>query len=432
MKVLVLAAGMSRRFENSGKPKVIEQFMGRPLLERVILSAKESGLTEFYVVVGHSNGEIVNSLGDGSRLGVRITYVKSEHWEKGNGYSVLAAKSALDGERFLLVMGDHQFDPNIVRRLIKTDISVGCVACVDRNIGSVYDVDEATKVLTGDGKVWGIGKDLKVFDAVDCGIFLCTGEIFGVLQECVGRGEDELSHAIALLAKRGKVKAVDVDGAFWFDIDTPADLKEAERRMLCTLCRKEDGVVSRSINRKISTRITGKLAKTGITPTQVSLISFILGIFSVPLLSTGQYPLLLAGGVVVQLASILDGCDGELARVKFLTTRHGAFLDSVMDRYVDALVILALAYGYWRVVGGTLIWFACLFALIGSFAVSYTRARYEGAFGQHLPARGIPATRDARLFLFMVGAIFNQVLPTLVVVGVLTNAEVVRRMVRCR
>jgi len=432
VRVLVLAAGMGRRFGNSGRPKVLERLLGLPLLERVILTVREAGPSEFCVVVGHSNGEIINALGDGSRLGVRITYVNNEDWEKGNAYSVLAAKEVLNGDRFLLVMGDHQFDPEIIRRLVEIRISEGCVACVDRNLSSVFDVHEATKVLLEDGKVRDVGKNLGEFNAVDCGIFLCTSDVFSAVQECVARGQGELSHAIALLARQGKVRAMDVKGAFWFDVDTPGDLREAKRRILRALSKKEDGIVSKSINRRISTRISARLAGSGITPMQMSILSFLLGLLAVPFFSSGQYPFLFAGGMLIQLSSILDGCDGELARLKFRTTRRGGFLDSVLDRYADAFMIISLAYGYWRIAGGEFVWLACLLALSGSFAVSYTRARYEGVFGTGIRPGGIPATRDVRIFLLAVGAFVNQPLPALAVVGVMSNAEAIRRLIRWR
>ena len=104
-------------------------------------------------------------------------------------------------------------------------------------------------------------------------------------------------------------------------------------------------------------------------------------------------------------------------------------MDSVLDRYVDSLLILGLTYGCWRVVGEAVLVIGLL-ALVGSLGISYTRARYESAFGSLAPIDwGIPVKRDGRLFLIMVGALMNQAQATLAILAVLTNAEVVRRLV---
>ena len=430
MKALILAAGKGERLGLVNSTKVLERFLGLSLLERVILSAREAGVKEFYIVVGYRGDDAITALGDGTRFGVHINYLKNEQWEKGNGRSVLIAKDKLEHERFFLLMGDHLLDSNIIKRLSETEFSGSCLVCTDKNLSTIFDLPEAMKVLVEDGHIRAIGKDIREFNAVDCGISLCTGEIFDAIEKSIANGQDELSQAIALLAGRDRAEAFDISGSFWFDIDTPRDMKEAKKRMLKSLTRREDGVVSRLLNRGISTRISSRLVDWNISPNVVSWIAFFTSVLAASLFLSGKYLFIALGGLIVQLASIIDGCDGEIAKLKFLRSRYGALLDSVLDRYADALIIACLTYGYWHIVGGGLVWLVGLAALIGSLGISYTRARYESAFASPIPVGGsIPATRDVRLFIIMLGALLNQVFVTLAILAILTNAEVIRRMI---
>lgn len=432
MKAVILAAGKGERLGTIDRPKALERLLGLSLVERAILSAKEAGIKEFCVAVGYRGEDVMAELGDGERLGVKIEYVENKRWDKGNSYSVLAAKGKVNG-KFLLLMSDHVFDPEALKRLREVDIEEGCVLCIDRDLAGIFDLEEATKVFVEGDKIKLIGKGLREFNGVDCGILLCTGDVFRALNESVASGREELSHAVALLASEGRARAFDITGLFWHDIDTPADLDEAERRMLRSLIKREDGIISRLLNRRISIRISKRLVDLTISPNTLSFLAFFTGIVAALLFFTGKYTLLALGGLLAQASSILDGCDGEVARLKFLQSKRGAWLDSVLDRYADALLILGLTYYGWSLEGINLIWGVGFVALVGSFAVSYTRARYESVFSSSIPSGlEIPVKRDGRLFILMIGALLNQALYTLLILAILTHAEVARRLISWR
>jgi len=77
-----------------------------PYIERVILTAKQAGIDEFVVVVGYLGKKIRAKLGDGGKLGVKITCIQNTNWETGNGVSVLKAKELLK-EEFVLLMAER-------------------------------------------------------------------------------------------------------------------------------------------------------------------------------------------------------------------------------------------------------------------------------------------------------------------------------------
>lgn len=116
-----------------------------------------------------------------------------------------------------------------------------------------------------------------------------------------------------------------------------------------------------------------------------------------------------------------------MARLKFQQTDYGAWFDAVLDRYADGLIILGMVYGWWGLHGGVEIWIIGFVALIGSFMNSYTAIKYDVIFMKSKKAN-IRFGRDIRLFLIMVGALFNQIYYALLILGILVNAESIRRL----
>ena len=195
----------------------------------------------------------------------------------------------------------------------------------------------------------------------------------------------------------------------------------------------QEGLVSQHLNRRVSRPLSRWLARTPITPNQVSLVSFAIALASLGLFLGGYN---LWAGVAAQASSIVDGVDGDLARLKGMATRFGGFFDAVLDRYADVAILSGLAYwslafearapsGVVGVVG--------LLAIVGALMVSYTRARAEASLGVtfHGPALTL-ASRDARLLLIMVGAVLGQALATLALLALLANGVVLWRVALAR
>ena len=188
-----------------------------------------------------------------------------------------------------------------------------------------------------------------------------------------------------------------------------------------------DGYISRHINRKMSEPMARLLAKTRVTPNQMTWAAFGIAFLSFASFVLGHN---IIAGILVQLSSIVDGIDGSLARLKGMTSEFGGFLDSVLDRYADILIVLGLTL--WSLSHETYsgIWLAGFLAITGIICVSYTRARI-GLDHRHLFDKGLKsvASRDIRLFLIMIGAIIGQAYFCLIVIAVLTNVVVFYRLI---
>jgi choline kinase len=150
MKCLIIAAGKGSRLSKKGDTKPLVPLLGLSLIERVIITAKKSGLSDFYVVTGY-NGKTVKHFLEklALRRGVKITTITNDEWKKENGVSVLKANERLK-ENFILLMSDHIFNGDILKRLKSEQVREGeVILAVDYNIigNHLVDVGDVTKVL---------------------------------------------------------------------------------------------------------------------------------------------------------------------------------------------------------------------------------------------------------------------------------------------
>jgi phosphatidylglycerophosphate synthase len=136
-------------------------------------------------------------------------------------------------------------------------------------------------------------------------------------------------------------------------VETPADVEAAERRLLKSVVKGTDGFMARHVERPISLQISRRLAGTAITPNQMSLISVAVGMCGGPFFLSSR-PLMQTIGALLFLAhSILDGCDGELARLKFQQSRWGGVLDFWGDNVVHTIIFGCMGVG-WSLAAGAI------------------------------------------------------------------------------
>ena len=434
MKCLILAAGKGSRLAARGDSKPLVSFLGLSLIERTILTAQSCGLTEFYVVTGYGGHKVRAFLDKFSQeKNLDITHIINEDWEKENGLSVLKAKELLD-EKFILMMVDHLFDRDILLKLKDQQIQENeVILAVDSNVSSnnLVDIDDVTKVLAKDGRILDIGKNIDKYNAFDTGFFLCSPSIFAAIEKSITLDNDStLSGGIRILAKANAVRALDVSGNFWMDLDDENAFRKARKRILGKLTKFSDGPVSRYLNRPISTRITRFLVKTKVTPNQISFFSFLLCLISSVLFLKGGYATLLAGAILAQIASIIDGCDGEIARLKYQSSAFGGWFDAVLDRYADAFLLFGLTCHIYFLNDNFLYIVIGFFALTGTFMNSYTADKYDAFMKKRLGPKDhyFRIGRDVRIAIIFLGALINQIFLILLIIGVVTNVENVRRV----
>lgn len=410
MKAVILASGLSRRMKDK-KPKPLIELLGLPIIEHTIRKLRNKNIG---IIVVYHREEIKNYL---SKNFPEIEFVYNPEPERENGYSLYLVKNLIEDD-FLLLMSDHYYGDGFFDRIKRYEKTIIFVSKF------VYDEEEATKVKVDDGHVIDIGKNLKEYDFFDTGFFYCKKEIFTYIERIIkDKYKITISDIIIELSKDKKV-GYEIVEEVWFDIDTRNDLKYAEKFLERSLIKKEDGIVSKKINRKISIKISKILVKYDIfTPNVITIISFIIAIISGIFFLLKKYIL---AGILAQVSSIVDGCDGEVARIKSMRSKFGAIFDSILDRYADSFIFFAAAssFGFSDIINLTL--FLTISATIMiSYASHLTKIRPK------------LMSRDVRLFLVMIGSLltmFNEylLLYTLLSIGILSHIDVFSIILRSK
>ncbi len=372
-KAVIIAAGNGSRLHGyqNNCPKPIVKVGGMPLLKRVILAAKKAGVEEFVIVLGYQAARIRKSI-TAKKLGVKITWVRNLDWRNPNGISVLKAEKYVDG-KFLLFMSDHVFDPAILKKLEKVNLGNDHgLLCVDYALNRVPNLDDATKVRTEQNRLINLGKSLTDFNAIDVGIFVCTPHIFNALRQSQENGDYTLSGGVRVLSQENRMRTFNIEDSYWQDVDTIPDVHHAERILLRSTRSSGDGIIAKAINRNISNRITKWLIKTPITPNQISIFNLLFSVFIAWLVSFGKPLNTIIGGVLFQFASILDGCDGEVAKIKLRTSKAGAFIDTITDQISYFIFIIGVTIGAYNATGDfRIIYIAGVSIIFLIFALKY-------------------------------------------------------------
>ncbi|MEE8129016.1 MAG: NTP transferase domain-containing protein [Vicinamibacterales bacterium] len=424
---VILAAGEGRRLSTvHGVPKPATEILGLSLGERVMLACLGAGVDRFVIVLG-AQAETVRAHFErvAARRGCAVDFVTAADWPLGNGVSTLAARDLVEDARFLLVMADHLVSASLIQQVLRGPLGPGDVGLgVDHDTAGLFDLDDAMKVDIDEGRVRRIGKQLRTWNAVDTGVFLATPALFDALEDAGQRGRYGLCDGIESLAEDGRVQAIDVTGEPWIDVDTPAALREARRRLLQSLGKPgADGYVAAHLNRRLSVPISARLAQTPVTPTQITVVSFLIALGGAACFAVGGHWTAVIGALLVQLSSVVDGCDGELARLRHLATARGGWLDTMLDRYADAAVVVGITLGYAAGHAGVLPWLGGMAASTGFLLASYTTKEYALSHGTAYPNDWLNRLkrRDLRLFVIACGGLIGYPYYAMVAMGALSH-----------
>jgi len=402
---VILAAGRSERLSGvtRGRSKALQQLGGVPLVERTVRALLAAGIERVIVVVGHDADRVEPA----ARLAHgNVQIVRAEGWEAGNGASLAATEPYLAGEElFVLLCGDHVFADGALDGLMR---SREPAVLVDPSPAPGAWA-EGTRVRIREGRALAFGEDLPD-PAIDCGAFVLPRSVFAAHRRAAREGDHSLSGAVTRLARSTPLRTVRLRaGMWWQDVDTPQDLRAARALVRRSLGKDTDGPVSRYLNRPISTRISMTLAALRLSPTLLSFLTFLVGMWGAWSLSAGRA---LMGGLLVQAASVLDGTDGETARLLGRASARGAFIDGLFDRMVDAAIVAALWLWAWDDPSRAFRIGVMTVSAIGWGLLAMALKRPVSIFA--VPKREEPGLsalvggRDARMLILALGSLANQ------------------------
>ncbi|MCC7430119.1 NTP transferase domain-containing protein [bacterium] len=229
-EAVIIAAGQGSRIIKDflhTTHKCLIDLDGKKLIEHIIFSLASFGIRKVNLVTGFES-EILQKQVSKLNLNIELKFIKNDNWEAGNGTSVFAASGFVRSENFILTMADHWFSPDLIKIINDKNLGFKNILAVDELIENINDVDDATKVKLGSkSEILEIGKDLEVFDAIDCGVFRFSHEIFEALEQAINQNEFSLSGGVKRLIKKQKMHFVEINGSLWQDVDTVSDLQVA-------------------------------------------------------------------------------------------------------------------------------------------------------------------------------------------------------------
>jgi len=351
MTAILLAAGVGVRMGQGAGPKCLLSIGGRSLLQRTLESLRASGVGEVILVVGYGKGQVIR---EASRYAgrMKLVCIENPQFQKGAILSLWAAEKYLDRE--ILVMDtDVLFPPAVLERLVRSRHR-NCIL-VD---GSVTDTGEEQMVFGQGARVHHITKTPSEpirsrFERFgeSLGFLKLSCEAAGKLRTLLSKKIESGVHTIEheqlypALFEQVEVGAERVDWFPWTEIDTPADLKRAESqvypRWSVPLC----------LNRWFSHLFLPWVVKLPVTPNQWTWVSFMLGMASIGLMAQGSSPAILWAALLFHLFYIVDNWDGDVARIKGLSSWWGGWWDVSVDAMVQVALPLGLALGVARMGG---------------------------------------------------------------------------------
>lgn len=249
MQCVLLAAGEGKRMRplTARRPKVMLPLANRPMLEHLVIAARDAGIRDFIFVVGYGEREVREFFSDGSSWGVSIHYSAQKH-QSGTADALNAARDYVSGT-FLVMNGDMMVTTDDIREILQKQAP--CMGVYHTDHPEMYGV-----VTLDQGHVMDLVEKSSApkSNLINAGIYLFPEEIFGILDEIAlsSRGEYELTDALSWYIREKQLLAHTLSE--WLDVGSPWDLLEANARIMERITPKIEGTIEDGVT------ITGALS----------------------------------------------------------------------------------------------------------------------------------------------------------------------------
>jgi choline kinase len=239
-EAVILMAGSGSRLGGSDKTflKPLVPVLGRPLICYTIDALVHAGIKKANFIVGYQSGRMTAAVKQLIPSELESCFIENRNWQKQNGVSVLAAANHMTSP-FLLTMSDHLFDESIVDLLLREAEPERLNLAIDKKLASIFDLNDAMKVQVQGDRLIGIGKDLRDYNAIDTGFFVCPRKFFDYLEKAKRNDDCSLADGVRLMGADDQVRGIDIGAAWWQDIDTPEMLACAETQLRSRLARRD-------------------------------------------------------------------------------------------------------------------------------------------------------------------------------------------------
>ncbi|PZC41265.1 MAG: CDP-L-myo-inositol myo-inositolphosphotransferase [Chloroflexi bacterium] len=225
MKGIIIAAGYGSRLRplTDNTPKALVEIEGKPIITYPIDALVAAGISDISVVVGYRADVIMNNI---EKLYPSISFSYNKDYDGDNAISIFAARSFIDGDPFVLAMGDHLISSSLVTTLL-SDSTITRTLCVDSESKNASQVNDGTRVMADPkGRIIRIGKDLKDWQSIDTGLFMMDAEVLDNIKylRSLQGNKVTISEVVQHMGDNGRhFQTCDVSGQFWADVDTEED-----------------------------------------------------------------------------------------------------------------------------------------------------------------------------------------------------------------
>ncbi len=434
MDALILAAGDGTRLNLPNTAKVLVKVWNVPLIEHVLWRLQGAGVTRAVIVVGHLGNQIKEKLRDNWR-GVELVYRETDWYGDGVLKSVAKAKDAL-GDRFVLIFGDTIVGTDTMRDLVKkrADLVFGVVRS---------EHPDSAVALIKNRKLQRVGmhSEMQEWNAVLTGVCVCDKKaFFRAVNACMRKGRFDRPHAIQwMIEHKYKVAYYDMSDRMWLDIDTRLDLEDAEEELFDRawtrrLSPRNRDFFRRVFNLSISLRVSRLVARTNITPNQLTTLGM-LGFIAAGILMSAQHFVL--GSIIAYSSAIIDAIDGKISRLKNQQSVRGAFYDSISDRISEFSVIGGLTIGLFKIYKSNYLLLLGFITLFGWTVRFYMKELFSNKIDDrtwshfYIPRWMDLRARDIGIFAVLVFSAFGFPLLGLLYLAIFSNAFMLMRFFQC-
>ncbi|MEE9557873.1 MAG: CDP-alcohol phosphatidyltransferase family protein, partial [Candidatus Brocadiales bacterium] len=335
----------------------LQDHAGIPLLKRTVLSAQKGGIQEFIVRTTDGDTDINQRLktlltGD-PRIFSKIS------WCGPGGDNLTELLEERSPEAVLIIRSETVFDPDFIQDVSGAGLDGLAARVAIRNDSPDTGQGDCDIKLDGDDvldcRVWTLhpGSPAPATNVRTAGLILTTPGAARdiattILNTAAGSVDTSTCRIVKMLLQLGRVKAVDVTDGLCMEITSPDTMEESRNRLLGFLGLISDSPFSTHVSRKLSRLVSGVLVGYPITPNQITLLSFVIGLAACWFYLQGDYWYSVLGAMTLYASIILDLSDGEVARLKFMSSEYGALLDTLCDSAVFSGIIFCSALAIHR------------------------------------------------------------------------------------
>ena len=377
--LILTSSGIFEHTEQHGRPSPLTMVAGLSLFQRTILTMQRAGISHLMILAGDQTEALREQFNGDRRLTSEVRWLPAGEFPPSDArtWEIL---SAMMGGGYLVAGTGAVFSTTLIKRLreeaqARIPVLVTRRGRIERQASEIrlkpqWREDAALMVEVPVTTV-PERSSTPALDLVAIPLGFPAAGWAGLEQSAY-----PLQAALERSLREGNATMISLGDECYEDVRTTshgsmadaASVGHAEWTLAQSLKGGLDGFVDRHFNRKCSRWLTRWLLRTRLTPNAVTLFATAVGLVAAGAFAVGSYSAVIVGALLFQFSTILDCCDGEVARLKFLESPFGQQLDLILDNVVHIAIFAGIAWGVSHSAWGS---WALLFgglAIVGNIA----------------------------------------------------------------